>query len=118
MKNFSYNKLWIHRAVQIHTDTIPIPLIKSKPDMKTDKDYVDIKLHINLTPKKSFIYKLIMTLFDNVDPEEFLLFQQNCNMTLDTSGTLRAGEKFNICSLCYGAKRYVSLKLYVFRLET
>ena len=39
-----------------------------------------------------------MTLFDNVDPEEFFLFIRNSNMTLEASGTLVAC--INIPYLC------------------
>ena len=34
-----------------------------------------------------------MTLFDNIDPEEFLLFIRNFNVTLEVSGTLVAGAE-------------------------
>ena len=34
-----------------------------------------------------------MSLFDNGDPEEFLLFVRNFNMTLAASGALEAGAK-------------------------
>ena len=39
-----------------------------------------------------------MVLFDNSDPEEFLLFIQNLNMDLKASGTLNSGA--NIQYLC------------------
>ena len=34
-----------------------------------------------------------MALFDNGKPDAFLLFIQNFNMTIESSGMLRAGEK-------------------------
>ena len=34
-----------------------------------------------------------MSLFDNVDPEEFLLFKQNHRMTLEAPETLIEGTK-------------------------
>ena len=41
-----------------------------------------------------------MSLFDNVKPEEFLLFVCNFNMTLTVSGTLEAGAKYQYpCTL-------------------
>ena len=73
-----------------------IPLIKSNFDTKSDKYYAWIKLRRNTMSDNSDIYESIMDFFDNGYPEEFILFQQNRKIILDTSGTLSAGEKFNI----------------------
>ena len=41
-----------------------------------------------------------MSLFDNGDPEDFLLFIRNFNMTLAASGSLEAGAKYQyLCIL-------------------
>ena len=40
------------------------------------------------------LYEFKMSLFDNDEPEEFLLFVRNFNMTLAASGTLEAGMKY------------------------
>ena len=45
------------------------------------------------TSEKSDLYRLKMTLFDNGDPEEFLLFIKNFNMTIEASGMLVARVK-------------------------
>ena len=50
--------------------------------MKFEKYYLKIKLRRNITSETSDMYKLKMVFFDNGNPEEFLLFQQNCQMTL------------------------------------
>ena len=44
------------------------------------------------TPEKLYLYELKTTLFDNVYPEEFMLFIWNFNMTLKASETLNYGE--------------------------
>ena len=43
--------------------------------------------------ENSYLYKLKMALFDNGEPEEFLSFLQNFNMTLEASGTRNDGVK-------------------------
>ena len=56
-----------------------------------------------------------MPLFDNGEPEEFLLFIRNFNMTLATSGTLEAGAKYQyLCNIfCREALRHFeSLSYY------
>ena len=43
-----------------------------------------------------------ISLLDNGDPEEFLLFIRNLNMTLVVSGTLEVGDKYQyICTLVH-----------------
>ena len=39
------------------------------------------------------MYEFKMPLFDNKEPEEFLLFMWNLNMTLGASGTIKANVK-------------------------
>ena len=41
--------------------------------------------------EKSDLYELKTDLFDNGDPEEFLLFIRNFKITLEASGTLKYG---------------------------
>ena len=44
-----------------------------------------------------------MSLFDNGDPEEFLLFVRNFNITLSASGALEVGTKGQyLCTLVHG----------------
>ena len=43
-----------------------------------------------------------MSLFDNGEPEKFLLFVRNFNMTLAASGTLEASRKYqHLCALVH-----------------
>ena len=58
-----------------------------------------------------------MTLFDNGDPEEFLLVVRNFKMTLEASGTLTSNKKFNIDVIYYVVRHYMNEKLYVPILE-
>ena len=44
-----------------------------------------------------------MTLFDNVKPEELLLFIRNLQTTLEASGTVAAGAKTRyLCTMIHG----------------
>ena len=45
-----------------------------KNDIKVGKYCIKIKLRIDSTSENSDFYRLKMDLFDNSDPEEFLLF--------------------------------------------
>ena len=74
MNNVSNNKNWDLGTVQVHVDTSPTLLIKSKNNEKLDKDCVKIKLCRYPTSAKSDLYELKMALFDNGEPEELLLF--------------------------------------------
>ena len=79
-------------------DTPRILRIKGKNDEKPDKYCVKFKLRRDLTSQKSDVYELKMTLFDNRNPEELLLFIINFNMNIDASGKLVASK--NIQYLC------------------
>ena len=83
MKNVSHHKKWSAWKLQLHVDSFPIPLIKSDNDDKLDKAFVKIKLRRDSTSKKSYLYERKTVLFGNVNPEEFLLFIRNFNMTLE-----------------------------------
>ena len=78
----------------MHVDSPPIPLIKIKHDDKSDKDFVQLKFHRYTMSEGVDLYKHKMALFDNGEPEEFLLFICNFNMNLEASGTLDMSEKF------------------------
>ena len=71
-----------------------ITLIKENHDGKSHKDFVKLNLCRDPTLPTSGLYEFKMSLFDNGDPEEFLLFVSNFNTTLVASGTLEAGEKY------------------------
>ena len=82
---------WNLGAVKMNVDPPPIPVIKSKKYDKPDNDCVKSKLSRDPTSEKSDLYEFKMTLFDNVKPEEFLLFVRYFQMTLEASGMLAAG---------------------------
>ena len=71
-----------------------IPLIKENNDGKSDKDFVKLKLCRDPTLPTSDLYEFKMSLFDNGNTEEFLLFVCNFNTTLAASGTLETGAKY------------------------
>ena len=80
-----------------------IPLIKSKNYEKSDKDCVKIKFLRDPTSQKLDLHELKMALFDNGEPEEFLLFVRNFNMTLEASGMLVAIANIqHLCTLLHG----------------
>ena len=46
-----------------------------------------------MTSAKLEIHEFKMALFDNGEPEEFLLFIRNLKMTLEASGTIKSDAK-------------------------
>ena len=51
----------------------------------------------------SDLYEFRVPFFDNGDPEEFLFFVRDSNMTLAASGTLEMGAKIQyLCTLVCG----------------
>ena len=55
------------------------------------------------TPEKLDIYELKMALFENNEPEEFLLFVRNFQMTLEDSGGIATRAKIQyLCTLLRG----------------
>ena len=78
-------------TLQLHVESPPITLIKSKNDEKSDKDYVDIKLCRYPTSEKLDLCELKMALFYNDEHEEFLFFVCNFNMNIEASVSLKYG---------------------------
>ena len=80
-----------------------ITLIKNKHDDKSDKDFVKLKLGRDLTSATSELYEFNIALFDNGNPEEFLLFMKNFNTNIAASGTLATGVKIQyLCTIFRG----------------
>ena len=65
MKNIYHKKIWCTGSVQIYTELSLIPIIKSMVVLKTQMDYVTIKLLSYPTLERLDIYELKMALFDN-----------------------------------------------------
>ena len=74
-------------------EPLPIPLIKETYNGKPEKYFVKVKLRRDPTSSMSYLYDFNMSLFDNGEPEEFLLFICNFNTTLSATGTLYMGAK-------------------------
>ena len=88
MKMFSHKKGWNSGMTQALMVPPPIPLIKGTYDGQPDKDIVKLKLRRDPTSSTSDIYEFSMSLFENGDMEEFLLFVSNFNTTVAALGTL------------------------------
>ena len=72
----------------------PINLSKETCNGKSSKDFVNLKLHRDPTSSASFYHG---------EPETFLLFIRNFNMTLAVTGTLEMDAKIQyICTLVSG----------------
>ena len=82
MNSYYNKKSWSTGVVKIHVEPPPIPKIKNNPDLKTERNYVKIKLGRNPNSEKSDMYEFILDLFDNGKPDEFLLSVRNFNMNL------------------------------------
>ena len=86
--------------IEAHVEPPLIKTIKGKYDGKLDMDIIKLKLHRDPTFSTSDLYEFSMSLFDNENPEEFLLFVRNFNMALAASGSLETGTKIQyLCTL-------------------
>ena len=90
--------------VQVHVEPPPITLIKSKHYDKSDKDFVHLKLCRDLLSAKSDLYEFKIALFENGEPEEFLLFVCNFNMTLTASQMLKTAGKVQYLLMIIGGE--------------
>ena len=90
MKNISHNKSWCTGVVKTNFDPYTTPLIKIKLDLKTERDYVKIKLHRNHMSEKSYMHEFKMALFEKGNPEELILFVPNLRKTLEGSVTIES----------------------------
>ena len=88
MKNFSHKNSFNSGILQVHVEPLSIPLIKGEYYGKSDKDSVQLKFRRDPTSSTSDLYEFKMYLFENGNPEEFLLFVCNFNMTLVMTGTM------------------------------
>ena len=93
MKNVSSKKGRMTGMTHPHVDPPMIPLIQETNDGKSDRYFIKLKLHRDHTSPTSDLYEFKMSLFDNGQPEELLLFSCNFNMTITASGTVEAGAK-------------------------
>ena len=88
---------------QEHMEPLPTPLIKSKYENNSGKYFVKLKVIKDPKSATQDLYEFNMDLFDNGDPEEFLLFVQNFNINLAASGKLVTGAKIQcLCTLVRG----------------
>ena len=94
MRNVSSKKGWMIGMIQPHLDLPRILIIKEEHNGKSDKNSVKLELHIDQKISTSDPYEFKMTLFGSGNPEEFLLFIHNFNMTLQASWMLDADAKF------------------------
>ena len=101
MKNFYHKKNCNQGKVQVHVDPPPphILLFKINVDDKLDKDCVKIKFCRDPTLERSYLYEFKIAFFDSDDPEEFLLFINNFNITLEASGTIVLGTNIQYFSM-------------------
>ena len=103
MKSVLHKKGWGVDTNPSQVEPPPIPLIKETSTGKSDGDYVKLKLRRYPTSSTSDLNEFRMSLFDHGDPEEFLLFMQNSQMTLAASGTLETEAKVQfLCILVRG----------------
>ena len=65
-----------------HVDPSEIPLIKENHDGKSDKYFLKLKLRRYPKSSTSDLYEFKISLFDNGEPENVLLFVCNFKMTL------------------------------------
>ena len=88
MKNVSHKKGWKLGTNPAHVEPPPIPQIKETCNGKSEKDFVQLKFCRDPMSSILYLYECNMSLFDHGNPEKFLLFIRNFNMTLTTTRTL------------------------------
>ena len=88
MKNVLNKKVWGTYTNPDRVEPPMIPLFKETPTVKSYGYYFKLKLCRDPTSSTSYIYEFIMSLFDHVKPEEFLLFVRNFQMTLADIGMI------------------------------
>ena len=88
MKKVFHKKGWGMETNTVNLEPPLIPLIKETSTGKSDGDYVKLKLRRDLKYSTLDLYEFIMSLFDHVKPEEFLLFVRNFQMTLADIGMI------------------------------
>ena len=93
MKKISHSKVWGTDTNPAHVEPSPIPLIKELSTGKSDGDYVKLKLRRDPTSSMSDLYEFRMSLFFHGEPEEFLLFVWNFQMTLAATVTVETEAK-------------------------
>ena len=98
MKKVLHKKKRNVGVVQVHLEPPPTPLIKSKHNDKSDKDFVKLKLRRDTTSENLDLHEFKTALSENGNPEELLLFICNFNMTLEAPGTLDTVRKYSIPS--------------------
>ena len=111
MRNFSHKKGWKLGTNPSHLESPSIPLIKGTCNGKSEKDCVKLNLCRYYTSSTSDLYEFKMFLFENGEPEDFLLFVHNFNITHASSGTLEVGVKVQYLRplVCGYALRQVDL---------
>ena len=93
MENVLHKKRWVADTNPSHVEPPHIPLIKEIFTGKLDVDYVKLKLRRYPTSSTAEFYEFMMYLFDHGNPEDFLLFIWNFQMTLEAIGTLETEVK-------------------------
>ena len=84
-------------------EPLPIPLIKEMYNGKSDGDFVQLKFLRYPTSSMSYLYEFKISLFEHGDPEKFLLFIRDFNMTLVATETLEMDAKiWYLCTLVRG----------------
>ena len=113
MKNFYHTKVWNLGMTQAYVYPPPIPPIKGTCDGKSNKYFVKLKFCRDHTSSTSDLYYFRMYLFDDSNPEEFLLFVRNFNMTLVEIGILETGANIQyLLTLVHGEALFQFDSLY------
>ena len=93
IKNVFCRNKWTAAETEQPMEPTPTPFTKIKHDDKSDRDFVKLKLHRDPMSNKSELYEFKISLFDNGNTEEVLLFVCTFNMNLETTGTPETATK-------------------------
>ena len=103
MKEVSNKKVRISGIKPSYVEPLPMPLIKKTCNGKSDRYFVKLTFCRDPTSSTLDFYEFKKSLFDHGNPEDFLFFVCNFNMTLAETGTLEMNTNIHyICTLVRG----------------
>ena len=102
-KNVLHKKIWRTGAVKIQLEPSLILIIKQNNDKKLETYSVKVKLRKDSTSETSNLYRFKMTMFDNGEPKELLLFERKFHAMTEALGIITANANLQyIQNLLHG----------------
>ena len=89
--------------MQARIEPLPFPAVKVELEEKSQINIIKVKIQRNNTLATSVIYNINVSIFKDVQPEEFLTLLKNFTITIDGTGTVsRLGKIHFLCVILHG----------------